>query len=91
MLLAAAALTHPVARERRWLIGALVCSAAGDFLLAMPWWEPSFVLGLAAFLVAHCASWPRCCRCASHRRRGSAAAAVVVAACVALLIWFWPS
>ena len=36
----------------RWLIGALVFSAAGDFLLAMPWWEPSFVLGLAAFLVA---------------------------------------
>ena len=25
----------------------------GDFLLAMPWWEPSFVLGLGAFLVAH--------------------------------------
>ena len=53
VLLAAAAFTHPVAKERRWLIGALVGSAAGDFLLAMPWWEPSFVLGLAAFLVAH--------------------------------------
>ena len=53
VLLAVAALTHPVARERRWLIAALVFSAAGDFLLAMPWWEPSFVPGLAAFLVAH--------------------------------------
>src|SRR6202008_4901360 len=37
VLLAIAALTHPVARERRWLILALVFSAAGDFLLAMPW------------------------------------------------------
>src|SRR6478752_1585342 len=52
-LLAGAALTHAVARERRWLIPALLFSAAGDFLLAMPWWEPSFVFGLAAFLVAH--------------------------------------
>ena len=53
VLLAGAALTHPIARERRWLVAALVFSAAGDFLLAMPWWEPSFVLGLAAFLLAH--------------------------------------
>ena len=53
VLLAVAALTHPIARERRWLIAALLFSAAGDFLLAMPWWEPSFVLGLGAFLVAH--------------------------------------
>jgi uncharacterized membrane protein YhhN len=48
VLLAVAALTHPIPRERRWLIAALLFSAAGDFLLAMPWWEPSFVLGLAA-------------------------------------------
>ena len=53
VLLAAAALSHPVRRERRWLVPALVFSAAGDFLLAMPWWQPSFVLGLGAFLVAH--------------------------------------
>jgi uncharacterized membrane protein YhhN len=53
VLLAGAALTHPIARERRWLIGALLFSAAGDFLLAMPWWPASFVLGLGAFLVAH--------------------------------------
>ena len=53
VLLAVAALTHPIARERRWLLAALLFSAAGDFLLAMPWWEPSFVLGLGAFLVAH--------------------------------------
>ena len=90
VLLAAAALTHPITRERRWLIGALVFSAAGDFLLAMPWWEPSFVLGLAAFLVAHlcflAALLPLCAPSAPR----VTAAAVVVAACIALLIWFWP-
>jgi len=90
VLLAGAALTHPIAGERRWLIGALVGSAAGDFLLAMPWWEPSFVLGLAAFLVAHlcflAALLPLCAASAPRL----AAAAVVVAACIALLIWFWP-
>ena len=89
-LLAGAALTHAVARERRWLIPALLFSAAGDFLLAMPWWEPSFVLGLAAFLVAHlcflAALLPLCVPSAPRLT----AAAVVVAACIALLIWFWP-
>jgi uncharacterized membrane protein YhhN len=58
VLLAVAALTHPIARERRWLIVALLFSAAGDFLLAMPWWEPSFVLGLAAFLIAEAMAVP---------------------------------
>lgn len=90
VLLAAATVTHPLARERRWLIGALVASAAGDFLLAMPWWEPSFVLGLAAFLVAHlcflAALFPLC----SPSRPRLTAAAMIVAACIALLIWFWP-
>ena len=90
VLLTAAALTHPIARERRCIIGALVGSAVGDFLLAMPWWEPSFVLGLAAFLVAHlcflAALLPLCAPSAPRLT----AAAVVVAACIALLIWFWP-
>ena len=89
VLLTAAALTHPIARERRWLIGALVGSAVGDFLLAMPWWEPSFVVGLAAFLVASgflAALLPLCAPSAPRLT----AAAVVVAACIALLIWFWP-
>jgi uncharacterized membrane protein YhhN len=54
VLLAVAALTHAIARERRWLIAALLFSAAGDFLLAIPWWKPSFVLGLAAVMVAAC-------------------------------------
>lgn len=90
VLLALAALTHPIARERRWLFGALVGSAAGDFLLAMPWWEPSFVLGLASFLVAHlcflAALLPLCV--ASGPR--VVAAAAVAASCAALWVWFWP-
>jgi uncharacterized membrane protein YhhN len=90
VLLAAAAATHPIVRERRWLIGALVGSAAGDFLLAMPWWPPSFVLGLAAFLVAHlcflAALLPLCVPSAPRLT----AAGVVLVGCIALLIWFWP-
>jgi uncharacterized membrane protein YhhN len=90
VLLAVATLTHPIARERHWLLGALLGSAAGDFLLAMPWWQPSFVLGLAAFLIAHlCFLAALLPLCASSPPR-LAAAAVVVAACIALLIWFWP-
>ena len=71
VLLAAAAVTHPIVRERRWLIVALVGSAVGDFLLAMPWWEPSFVRGLAAFLVAHLCFLG--CAAAAVRRIGAAA------------------
>ncbi|PRC45090.1 hypothetical protein C6A85_96910 [Mycobacterium sp. ITM-2017-0098] len=93
VLLAAAALTHSVARERRWLVAALVFSAAGDYLLAMPWWEPSFVLGLAAFLIAHlcflAALLPMARSSAPSRARLGAAGAVWLA-CVALLVWFWP-
>ncbi len=91
VLLAAASLFHPVVRERRWLLGALLFSAAGDFLLAMPWWEPSFVGGLGAFLLAHLcfltALWPL----AAPSPPRLVAAAVVVAACLGLLVWFWPS
>jgi uncharacterized membrane protein YhhN len=90
VLLAAAAATHPVPRERAWLIGALVGSAAGDFLLALPWWQPSFVLGLAAFLAAHlCFLAALIPLCAASVPR-LLAAGVLAAACVALLIWFWP-
>jgi uncharacterized membrane protein YhhN len=90
ILLAVAALTHPIARERRWLIPALVFSAAGDFLLAMPWWEPSFVLGLAAFLIAHLCFLAALLPLVSRSGPRLAAAAVTVLACVALLVWFWP-
>ncbi|KMO78073.1 lysoplasmalogenase [Mycolicibacterium chlorophenolicum] len=90
VLLAAAAATHPVLRERRWLVGALLFSAAGDFLLAMPWWEPSFVLGLAAFLIAHLCFLAALLPLAVVTPGRSVAAGVVVLACAALLVWFWP-
>jgi uncharacterized membrane protein YhhN len=45
-----------------FLLATALASPAGDFLLAMPWWEPSFVGGLGAFLIAHlcylAALWP---------------------------------
>jgi uncharacterized membrane protein YhhN len=90
VLLAGAALAHPIARERRWLIGALLFSAAGDFLLAMPWWQPSFVPGLGAFLVAHLCFLAALIPLVSRSGPRVAAAAVTVLACVALLVWFWP-
>lgn len=91
VLLATAALLHPRPRERRWLLGALLCSAAGDFLLAMPWWEPSFVGGLGAFLVAHLCFLAALLPLAAPSRPRAVAAALVVLACVTLLVWFWPS
>jgi uncharacterized membrane protein YhhN len=90
VLLAIAALGHPVRRERRWLVAALVFSAAGDFLLAMPWWQPSFVLGLGAFLVAHLCFLGALVPLATGSAPRLAAAGVLVAVCVALLVWFWP-
>ncbi|WP_110316077.1 lysoplasmalogenase [Mycolicibacterium moriokaense] len=90
VLLAGAALTHPIERERRWLIFALVFSAAGDFLLAMPWWQPSFVLGLGAFLVAHLCFLAALIPLVSRSGPRLAAAAITVLACIALLVWFWP-
>lgn len=90
VLLAAAALSHPIVRERRWLVGALAFSAAGDYLLAMPWWPPSFVLGLAAFLVAHLSFLAALFPLAHRTTPRLVAVAVTVAACLALLLWFWP-
>jgi uncharacterized membrane protein YhhN len=90
VLLAGAALTHPIVRERRWLVGALLFSATGDFLLAMPWWQPSFVLGLAAFLVAHLCFLAALLPLAVSSPARVGAVAVTVVACAALLVWFWP-
>jgi uncharacterized membrane protein YhhN len=90
VLLAVAALGHPIPRERRWLVAALTFSAAGDFLLAMPWWAPSFVLGLGAFLVAHLCFLAALIPLVVPTTWRVAAAAVVITACVALLVWFWP-
>ena len=90
VLLAVAALFHPIARERRWLVAALLFSAAGDFLLALPWWEPSFVLGLGAFLVAHLCFLTALVPLVGRSTPRLIAVAVTVAACLALLTWFWP-
>jgi uncharacterized membrane protein YhhN len=90
VLLAIAALGHPIPRERRWLVAALTFSAAGDFLLAMPWWAPSFVLGLGAFLIAHLCFLAALVPLVARTTSRLIAAAVVIAACVTLLIWFWP-
>ncbi|WP_084356473.1 lysoplasmalogenase [Mycolicibacterium wolinskyi] len=90
VLLAVAASTHPIARERRWLVGALIFSAAGDFLLAMPWWEPSFVLGLAAFLVAHLCFLAALLPLAKRTTPRLVAVTLTVVACLVLLAWFWP-
>jgi uncharacterized membrane protein YhhN len=90
VLLAGAALTHPIARERGWLIVALVFSAGGDVFLALPRWEPSFVLGLGSFLVAHLCFLMALLPLAVPSAPRLIGAAVVVAACVALLVWFWP-
>ena len=93
LLLALAAAAHPIVRERRWLMPALLLSAAGDVLLAVPWWTPSFVFGLAAFLLAHLcflgALFPLARQ--SHRSRARwIAVGLMWALCVGLLTWFWP-
>jgi uncharacterized membrane protein YhhN len=90
ILLAIAALSHPIARERRWLLGALSFSAAGDFLLALPWWTPSFVLGLGAFLIAHLCFLAALIPLVTRTAPRMAAAAVLLCVCAGLLVWFWP-
>ncbi|CAM4333538.1 YhhN-like protein [Mycobacterium basiliense] len=93
VLLALAALAHPIVRERRWLVPALLFSATGDWLLAIPWLTQSFVLGLGSFLLAHLcflgALRPLAWGSAPSRPR-IAAAALMCAASVGLLVWFWP-
>lgn len=92
VLLAVAAAYHPIVRERRWLVAALLLSAAGDFFLAIPWWPPAFVCGLGSFLVAHL-----CFIGALLPLRGKpgpgrlALIAIVVVAFVVMLSRFWPA
>ncbi|CAJ1499313.1 lysoplasmalogenase [[Mycobacterium] kokjensenii] len=90
VLLAVAATAHPVVREARWLVPALVFSAIGDWLLAIPWWEPSFVAGLAAFLVAHLCFLGALLPLAVVTRGRLIAAGLVGVSCLVLLAWFWP-
>jgi uncharacterized membrane protein YhhN len=93
LLLAFAAVAHPIVRERRWLMLALAFSAAGDGLLAIPWWTPSFVFGLAAFLLAHLCflgALVPLARSFGRSRPRLVAVALTVVGCAALLVWFWP-
>ncbi len=93
LLLAFAAAAHPIVRERRWLMLALVFSAAGDVLLAIPWWTASFVLGLGAFLFAHLSFLGALVplgRSSGRSRPRLIAVGVMCVACAALLVWFWP-
>ncbi|OBF03568.1 lysoplasmalogenase [Mycobacterium sp. 852002-10029_SCH5224772] len=99
-LLMLAAAGHADVRERRWLMPALLLSAVGDWVLAIPWWTLSFVVGLAAFLLAHlcfiAALLPLVppLSLSSQGERPStpriAAVALMCAASIALLAWFWP-
>ncbi|WP_208300684.1 lysoplasmalogenase [Mycobacterium sp. DL592] len=91
VLLAVAARWHPIVRERRWLVAALLFSAGGDFFLAMPWWKPSFVLGLGSFLVAHLCYLGALLPLRGRSAPRLVAAAVMVVLCAGLLIWFWPT
>lgn len=88
--LTVAAAAHPLRREARWLIGALGCSAAGDLLLAIPWWPPSFIAGLAAFLVAHLCFLGALLPLAVPTRGRWAGVTAVALACLGLLGWFAP-
>ncbi|GAA1441535.1 lysoplasmalogenase [Mycobacterium cookii] len=93
LLLVVAAAAHPMVRERRWLMPALLFSAVGDGLLAIPWWPPSFVLGLGSFLLAHLCFLGALVPLArgSDRPRGRlVAAAGLCVACAGLVVWFWP-
>jgi uncharacterized membrane protein YhhN len=50
----------------------------------------SFVLGLAAFLIAHLCFLAALIPLVSRSGPRLAAAAVMVVACIVLLVWFWP-
>lgn len=90
LLLTVAAAAHPVARERRWLVPALLFSAAGDWLLALPWWAMSFVLGLGSFLLAHICFLGALLPHVAPSRTRVTAAVVMVLATASMLVWFWP-
>lgn len=92
LLLAVAALFHPIVREKRWLLGALLLSAAGDFFLAMPLWKPAFVCGLGSFLFAHLCFLGALLPLRGNTGRARLATiAVVVLAFAVMVTRFWPS
>lgn len=93
VLLTLAAAAHPIVRERRWLMPALLLSAVGDFLLAIPWWTESFVFGLGAFMLAHVCFLAALVPLLGKRIPAPPRSAAAVLACLVatvLLVWFWP-
>jgi uncharacterized membrane protein YhhN len=90
VLLTLAAMAHPIVRERRWLMLALLFSAIGDFLLAIPWWQPSFVGGLGAFLLAHLCYLGALVPLAVPSRWRLVGVGAICVLCGAMLTWFWP-
>jgi uncharacterized membrane protein YhhN len=93
LLLTAAAVAHPRVRERRWLMPALLLSATGDWLLAIPWWTLSFGVGLGAFLLAHLCFLAALLPLAIDRvpsRPRIAAVVLMGLMSLILLAWFWP-
>ena len=92
IMLARAAWFHRPLAERRWLVAALVFSAIGDLLLAVPTLKISFIGGLGAFLLAHLAYLrlfvPLAGDLRPHRLIGCG---LVMGAAGALLGRFWPN
>lgn len=97
LLLTLAAAGHAYVRERRWLMPALLLSAIGDWVLAVPWWTLSFVVGLAAFLLAHMCFVgallplvPAFSKDSPPSTVRIVAVVLMCAASIVLLGWFWP-
>ncbi|CAG9182452.1 lysoplasmalogenase family protein [Cupriavidus respiraculi] len=92
LLLARAACFHTLRGERRWLVAALLLSALGDLLLALPWLPFSFAGGLGAFLLAHLAYLALLAPLAGDlRAHRLVACGVVVGVAGTLLARFWPN
>lgn len=95
VLLAVAAVFHPIGRERHWLVPALLLSAAGDFFLAMPWWKPAFVCGLGSFLIAHlcfiATMWPLRGNRQNTAKIRLLLIGILVVGFLGMLTRFWPS
>lgn len=95
VLLAVAAVFHPIGRERHWLVPALLLSAAGDCFLAMPWWKPAFVCGLGSFLIAHlcfiATMWPLRGNRQNTAKIRLLLIGILVVGFLGMLTRFWPS
>jgi uncharacterized membrane protein YhhN len=92
LLLARAAWFHRPLVERRWLVTALLLSALGDFLLALPVLSFSFMGGLGAFLLAHLAYLRVLVPLAGDTRAHRLiACGAMLGVAGTLLVRFWPN